>query len=581
MSSKGKRGGPVKKGAKPATKPTEASPSAAKLSTRTCTGVLASQEASRDIKIFGFSLTFYGKELISDTMLELNYGRRYGLIGQNGSGKTQMLKAIAAREIPIPSHIDIFHLSEEVAASDRTALQSVIDIVETEHKRLEAEEERLLVEEGPDSAALQNIYERLDRLEPATFTARAGELLHGLGFSNEMMQKQTKDLSGGWRMRVALARALFIKPTLLLLDEPTNHLDLDACVWLEEYLQTYDSTVVLVSHSQDFLNGVCTNIIHLRFGQLTVYGGNYDAFIRTKAENEANQMKQYTKQQDDIAHIKQFIASCGTYANLVKQANSKQKIIDKMEAAGLVQKVVPEYKYTFGFVPMDPLSLPVLHFEDVSFSYSGVKKDYLYSHLDFSIDMDSRVALVGPNGAGKSTLLKLMAGDLTPTEGRVHRNPHLTFGRYHQHSTDQLEDALTPLEYMRKIFPNYELEEEQWRARLGMFGVAGNTQTQPIGCMSDGQKSKLVFCEMVLRTPQVLLLDEPTNHLDMQCIDALAEAINASNLGLLLISHDFRLINQVAKEIWLCDNKNVVKFKGDIKDYKHQIKKAIKGTKLP
>jgi len=396
MPSNKKKGGPQKKAA--ATKSNNSANSspvvAAKISNRSCTGVLASQEVSRDIKITSFTLSFHGRELVSDTTLELNYGRRYGLVGANGSGKTTLLRCIAAREIPIPSHIDIFHLSEEVEASDRTALQSVIDIVEQEHKRLEAEEERLLVEEGPESAALQTVYERLDKLDPSTFTSRAGELLHGLGFSNEMMAKQTKDLSGGWRMRVALARALFVKPTLLLMDEPTNHLDLDACVWLEDYLQNYESTIVLISHSQDFLNGVCTNIINLRLGKLTYYGGNYDTFVKTKAELEANQIKQYNKQQEDIAHIKQFISSCGTYANLVKQANSKQKIIDKMEAAGLVEKVVQDPKFCFGFVPVDPLSLPVLHFEHVSFSYSGQKKDFLYSDLEFSVDLDSRIALV-------------------------------------------------------------------------------------------------------------------------------------------------------------------------------------------
>jgi len=376
-------------------------------------------------------------------------------------------------------------------------------------------------------------------------------------------------------MRVALARALFISPALLLLDEPTNHLDLESCVWLEEYLKNYPRTLIVISHSQDFLNGVTTSIIHLRAKNLQYYGGNYDMFVKTKSENDTNQMKQYTKQQEEIQHIKQFISSCGTYSNLVRQAKSREKVLHKMEEAGLVEKVVEDRRFEFSFNDCGKLEGTVLTFDNVAFSYSGLKKDLLYDHLDISVHLDTRVALVGPNGAGKSTLLKLMVGDLVPTDGRVNRNPHLRIGRYHQHSADILDLAKTPLEFMRDKFSEFNHEVETWRGIIGRYGITGHHQTSPIGIMSDGLKSRLVFAIISLHNPHVLLLDEPTNHLDMECIDSLADAINAYNGGLVLVSHDFRLINQVANQIWICDKKSVTVFKGDIKQYKEELKKAI------
>lgn len=541
------------------------------------TGVLTSRPRAPDVKIEGFTLNAWGTELIKDTAIEFTIGRRYGLIGSNGSGKSTFLKCLAHREVPIPEHIDIFFLEEEAEPTEMTGVQLVIKKAEDEVKRLEAEAERITEEEGADHPLVLDIYSRLDDMDPSTFETRACKLLVGLGFDQAMLAKKTKDMSGGWRMRVALARALFVKPTLLLLDEPTNHLDLEACVWLEQYLATYDRCLVVVSHSQDFLNGVCTNIMHLTpKKQLVNYTGNYDQFIKTKAENEVNQMKRYKKEQEDIKHLKAFISSCGTYSNLVKQAKSKQKILDKMEAAGLTEPVIPPPQFKFTFTPCALLPPPVMSFSGVSFSYSGKPEDYLYTNVSLGVDLESRVVLVGPNGAGKSTLLKLMVGELKACEGSVRQHLDLQIGRYHQHSADQLNMDMSPLDFIRSEFPEKKTWEEQdWRKQLGRYGVIGENQKAKIGTLSDGIKTRLVFSILSVRNPHLLLLDEPTNHLDMECIDALAEAINSFNGGLVVVSHDFRLLAQVAKQIWVCDNKTISIWKGDIRSYKQSLIKKM------
>merc|ERR1719183_558968 len=312
-----------------------------------------------------------------------------------------------------------------------------------------------MTEVGPEDSRLEAIYEKLEKIDPSTFDKRAGELLFGLGFSLTMMQRATKDMSGGWRMRVALAQALFVKPMLLVLDEPTNHLDLGACVWLEDYLAKWESILLLTSRSQDFLDGVCSKVYHLTVDKrLDLYGGNYASYEKTRQENEVNQQKRYEKEQEDIKHLKEFISSCGTYSNLVKQAQSKQKIIDKMVEAGLTPKPQPDPVFRFAFPSSEKLPPPVLAFQNVSFAYSGKKEDYLYTNLEFGIDCDSRIALVGPNGAGKSTLLKLMEQEIQPTEGEIRKNPHLRIGRYNQHSEDVLDLKKCPLDFPRDRFPD-------------------------------------------------------------------------------------------------------------------------------
>uniref|UniRef100_A0A8C1F6F1 ATP-binding cassette sub-family F member 2 n=1 Tax=Cyprinus carpio carpio TaxID=630221 RepID=A0A8C1F6F1_CYPCA len=517
-----------------------------KTEARAVTGVLASHPNSTDVHISSLSLTFHGQELLSDTSLELNSGRRYGLIGLNGTGKSMLLSAIGHREVPIPEHIDIYHLTREMAPSEKTALECVMEVDE-ERIQLEREAERLAHEDS-ECEKLMELYERLEELDADKAEMRASRILNGLGFTTAMQKKKLKDFSGGWRMRVALARALFLKPFMLLLDEPTNHLDLDACVWLEEELS---QILVLISHSQDFLNGVCTNIIHLHQRKLKYYTGNYDQYVKTREELEENQMKRFNWEQDQINYIARF--GHGS-AKLARQAQSKEKTLQKMVASGLTERVVNDKVLTLYLL--------------------CVIQPHIYKNLEFGIDLDTRVALVGPNGAGKSTLLKLLTGELLPTDGMIRKHSHVKIGRYHQHLTEQLELDLSPLEYMMKCYPEIK-EKEEMRKIIGRYGLTGKQQVSPIRNLSDGQKCRVCFAWLAWQNPHMLFLDEPTNHLDIETIDALAEAINDFEGGMMLVSHDFRLIQQVAQEIWVCEKQTITKWSRDILAYKEHLKSKI------
>lgn len=541
---------------------------------RSCTGVLGIAAESRDIKVDNLAITFHGVEILNDTRLELNYGRRYGLIGFNGCGKSTLFSVIGRREIPIQEQIDIYHLTREIPPLDKSALDAVLD-VEKERIRLEKLAEELAERDDEESQEqLLDIYERLDDMGAERARAKAGYILHGLGFDKAMQEKSCKDFSGGWRMRIALARALYLKPHLLLLDEPTNHLDLEACVWLEQELKNYKRILVIISHSQDFLNGVCTNIIHLDKNRLHLFTGNYDAFVKTRLELLEHQTKRFNWEQAQIAHMKDYIARFGHgSAKLARQAQSKEKTLAKMVNAGLTEKVTSDKLVEFYFPACGKIPPPVLMIQNISFRYNE-KSQWIYKNLELGIDLDSRIALVGPNGCGKSTFLKLICGEVIPQDGLIRRHSHLRIARYHQHLAEALDLSLSALDYMMKCFPDVK-EREEMRRIIGRYGLSGRQQICPMRHLSDGQRCRVVFAWLAFQVPHLLLLDEPTNHLDMETIDALADAVNDFEGGMILVSHDFRLISQVAKEIWICENSTIKKWDKDIMEYKNHLRSKM------
>ncbi|KAJ6719979.1 hypothetical protein OIU85_023230 [Salix viminalis] len=497
------------------------------------------------------------------------HGRRYGLVGPNGMGKSTLLKLLAWRKIPVPKNIDVLLVEQEVIGDDKTALQAVVSANE-ELVKLREEVASLLKSDGPaegenngdgydedDSGErLAELYENLQLMGSDAAESQASKILAGLGFTKDMQGRPTRSFSGGWRMRISLARALFVQPTLLLLDEPTNHLDLRAVLWLEEYLCRWKKTLVVVSHDRDFLNTVCNDIIHLHDQKLDSYRGNFDDF-----EVGYEQRRKETNKKFEI-YDKQMKAAKRS-GNRVQQEKVKDRA--KFVAAKEAAKNKSKAKLI-----------------EVSFSYPN-REDFKLSNVDVGIDMGTRVAIVGPNGAGKSTLLNLLAGDLVPTEGEVRRSQKLRIGRYSQHFVDLLTMDETPVQYLLRLHPDQEglSKQEAVRGKLGKFGLPSHNHLTPIAKLSGGQKARVVFTSISMSKPHILLLDEPTNHLDMQSIDALADALDEFTGGVVLVSHDSRLISRVCEdeeksEIWVVEDGTVTAFPGTFEEYKEELQKEIK-----
>ncbi|XP_005996813.3 ATP-binding cassette sub-family F member 3 [Latimeria chalumnae] len=536
---------------------------------------LSGKNKSYDVRIENFDIAFGERTLLMGADLNLSYGRRYGLIGRNGLGKTTLLKMIASHNLRVPSHISILHVEQEVVGDDTRALQSVLEC-DTLRERLLREEKDLNAminagqADGTESTQLSEIYAKLEEIEADKAPARASIILAGLGFNPKMQQQTTKEFSGGWRMRLALARALFAKPDLLLLDEPTNMLDVRAIIWLENYLQTWESTIFVVSHDRNFLNAVATDIVHLHSQRLDTYRGDYENFLKTKEERLKNQQREYEAQQQYREHIQVFIDRFRYNANRASQVQSKLKLLERLPELKAIEKeteVILRFPDQF-----EKLSPPVLQLDEVIFCYSPEKP--VFTNLNVSADLESRICVVGENGAGKSTMLKILMGDLTPISGIRHAHRNLKLGYFSQHHVDQLDLNVSAVELLAKKFPGKS--EEEYRHQLGSYGVSGELAVRPVISLSGGQKSRVAFAQMTMPCPNFYILDEPTNHLDMETIEALAKALNNFKGGVILVSHDERLIRLVCKELWVCDNGGVRRVDGGFDEYKEILQEQFR-----
>ncbi|KAI9479423.1 ATP-binding cassette, regulator of translational elongation [Coemansia sp. RSA 989] len=549
----------------------------------------STRDKVKDIKLDSFDISFSGKRILTNASLHMTYGRRYGLIGRNGIGKSTLLRNIAYRELSVPTYISILFVEQEMTGDDTTAIRSVLkaDIFREQLLRDEAainQELKSLDEPSPLDARgevmskheiearknelgdqLNSIMSKLMDIESDKAEAKAGAILNGLGFNTEDFQRPTKSFSGGWRMRLSLARALFCRPDLLLLDEPTNMLDIPAVVWLEKYLRTWTSTLLVVSHDREFLDEVATDIIHQHSEKLDQYHGNFKAFWSTREERRKNQIREYESQMQYRAHLQDFIDRWRYNANRAAQAQMKIKILEKLPE---LEKPEDEKVVTFTFPNPEKISPPVMYMEDVTFGYTPEKK--ILEKVNIDMQMDTRVAIVGPNGAGKTTMLKLLIGKLDPTSGIVHRHGRLRIAYFSQHHVDQLDVTTTAVGHLRNMFPGNT--DEEYRRHLGAFGISGMTGLQEIKTLSGGQKSRVTFAGLAVQQPHFLVLDEPTNHLDMESIDALTNALKQFTGGVVIVSHDERFIDSVCNQIWVCADRKVTKFAGEsIKDYKKMI----------
>ncbi|KAK8792568.1 hypothetical protein WA588_005060, partial [Blastocystis sp. NMH] len=493
---------------------------------------------------------------------------------------------IACRELAIPPHIDILYVEQEAEADSATPVEVVLraDTKRTELLKREQELRAILESESGEKhenqEAIMNEYNEVTtemrihgvhKAEP-----RARRILAGLGFTSEMQEQPTTSFSGGWRMRISLARALFMQPDLLLLDEPTNHLDLNAVIWLDNYLQNWKKTLLVVSHDQAFLSSVCQYIIHLDQKKLHYYKGDYDMFKKMQKQKQAELEKAYEKQQKEIRNLKISGKSRAAAEDLSRQKRLREakKQGKKEEEEDSPQQLLErprEYLVKFTFPECPALSPPILSVEGVTFGYSP--DHILLRDVDFGLHLSSRVSIVGPNGVGKSTLVKLIEGELTPLQGEVRRNPRLRIGKYAQHFVDKLPMDLSPVEYLQRQYPAVPVQE--LRNLLGRYGLEGHAHTIKNRFLSGGQKSRVTFAEISLSQPHMLILDEPTNHLDIESIDALGDAINEFQGGVLVVSHDARLLTMTNCEMWLMDNQTVKPIEGGYEAYRDSLLKEM------
>ena len=499
------------------------------------------------------------KVLLDHTSAHISDGQKIGLVGANGCGKSTLFKVLKGEletesgSVYFPTSYKVVFVEQELNDVNQAILEFVLS---QDKERMEV----LNLLETADEMEIGEVHERLNSMNAAAAPAKAASILNGLGFSNDDLYRPIKEFSGGWRMRLALAAALFQPSDVLLLDEPTNHLDLEASLWLESHLRKYKGTLVLISHDKYILNDLCNYIIHIENFKLNTYSGNYDTFQNTRAMQRELLSKQAVKQEKHRQHVQSYIDRFRYKASKAKQAQSRIKMLEKME---VVSAAIDDRGSHFDFPQPANLPPPLLTIEDVSVGYDGkaILKD-----LNFSLIPNDRIALLGANGNGKSTFAKLVSNRLQAMEGTVRRPSKLKVGYFAQHQSDELPMDETATEFMSRLMP--DKREPQVRAHLARFGLDNEKSLTIIEKLSGGEKARLLFAAMTYDAPALLILDEPTNHLDIDGREALILALNEYEGAVILITHDLHLIELIADDLWLVKDGCCKSYTGDINDYK-------------
>ena len=545
------------------------------------------------------------KVILDSASVNLNPGEKVGLVGRNGAGKSSLFAMLNGTlhedggEFYIPAQWRMSQVAQDMPETEQSATSYVIEgdvVLQAAQAEVDA------ADASGDGDRMAHAYMDLYDAGAHDAPARAQALILGLGFKVSELDNPVNSFSGGWRMRLQLARALMCPSDLLLLDEPTNHLDLDALVWLEAWLKRYQGTMLVISHDREFLDAVTDVTVHIESAKLTRYGGNYSKFEDLRAEQMALQQGAYAKQQDKIAHLQKFIARFKAKASKAKQAQSRVKALDRMEK---IAPLLAEADFTFEFKEPANLPNPMLSIQNVYFGYpapedapEGTSPTVIVQNVSKSVLAGQRIGILGANGQGKSTVVKTIARALAPIEGEMLEGKGLNIGYFAQQELDVLRPADNPLEHMIRLvkevtaagkISGQPTREQDLRSFLGQFNFGGDMVKQSVGSMSGGEKARLVLCMIVWQRPNLLLLDEPTNHLDLATREALSMALNEFEGTVMLVSHDRALLRAVCDEFWMVSHGGVAPFDGDLDDYqrylldeaKRQREEAKKASNAP
>jgi ATP-binding cassette, subfamily F, member 1 len=525
-----------------------------------------SNNTSNMIQVDKFSVSIGHKKLYDDSELVLAPGNMYGLIGKNGCGKSTLLKMIKEDKIPVNKNLLILYVEQEIENTDKTPLQILVEsngIYFKNQKKINELDEIMSTDEFQNMEDGDNILEEYQKLEeqmsgvqPEAEEAKIRKILRGLGFSDIMMEQSSRLFSGGWKMRISLARALYIEPDVLLLDEPTNHLDLEAVVWLGDYLEnsfiSKNKIGLLVSHNVGFLNQVCTNILNIEKGKLVTYKGNYSQFKYNIEKKFRHELKEWMKL------IKK------------KKGKSNKEFNEIVKKSGL-KPPEKSYNVNIEFCQVPKYDNNIISVKDVSFSYDN---KLIFKSLDFGLDTSSRVTLIGKNGVGKSTLLKLILGDLEPNSGEIIKRSGLKIGYYHQHFEDYLPKDKDPIDFLESIVPEDLITMNRIqtvRKYLGTVGLEPDAHTSFIEDLSGGQKARVALVSLIFQKPSLILFDEPTNHLDIETVEALIEGLKSFEGGVMLITHESEMITNLDSELWILENNGITYYNNSFEDYCNSI----------